>query len=201
MDLFLDDTLVARGIVSLADAIREARILSAESHRLIVAVHVDGQPVPDDQLELPSEEPSAAGHIRFTTAAIGDVAREAAAEISIALDAARQAQERCAALILSGEVERAVKLLASVVEQWQRVRTGVEACTFLLEATPPTLRLDDGGTLADRLASLRSGLEEVKRALRAEDWSALGDVLHHEMSHEAASWNGIVGTLIARAEA
>ncbi len=99
------------------------------------------------------------------------------------------------------EVEKAVSNLGDVVDHWQRVRTGVEACALLLGATPGTLRVEDGRTLEELATTLRAGLEEVKRALRTEDWSALGDVLHHEMAREVGAWAGVADTLRQRGEA
>lgn len=201
MDLYMDDRLEVRGVASIADALQEARVLAGEGRRLIVAVRIDGEHASDDVLEMPPTGPSGAKEIRFETAAMADVVREAMEEVGESLRAASAAQDRCERLILSGEVEKAVSNLGDVVDHWQRVRTGVEACALLLGATPGTLRVEDGRTLEELATTLRAGLEEVKRALRTEDWSALGDVLHHEMAREVGAWAGVADTLRQRGEA
>ncbi len=198
MQTFLDNKQLGVDHGTFAAALRAAADEAARSGRVIVEATLDGSAVADDILERPPEEPLGK-ELRLISVEPRALVRVTLMDAADALDAARQEQQRSADLIQSGKVEEALAPLSAAVQTWQAVRDAVEKSAALLRIPLDSISLPGGAsgtdTLIELIGALAGRLEELKRSLAAEDWSALGDVLAYDLGEQAERWKLVLVSL------
>jgi hypothetical protein len=199
MQVYLDDKPL-NGCDTFAQALRTASDRAQQAGRVIVEAYLDGAAVSEAVLERPPDE-ALGGELRLTSVEPRALVRVTLMDAADALDTARQDQMRCADLIQTGKVEESLAPLSSAIQTWQAVRDAVEKSAALLRMPLDSVSLPGSvsgtDTLIGLIAALSGRLEEVKRSLAMEDWSALADVLAYDMAEQAARWRQV---LVALAE-
>ena len=198
MQTFLDNKPLNPDRATFAAALRAGADEAARAGRVIVEAMLDGEAVADDVLERPPEEPLGR-ELRLTSVEPRALVRVTLMDAADALDSARQDQQRSAELIQSGKVEDALPQLGAAIQTWQAVRDAVEKSAALLRIPLDSIALPGGAsgtdTLIELIGSLAGRLEEVKRSLAAEDWSALADVLAYDLGDQAERWKRVLVSL------
>lgn len=192
----LDGQPIPLDTPTLGAAIAGARAQAAAAGRVIVEATLDGRQLSDAQLEG-ADAPSIEGaEARFESARIEDLVREALLGAADLLPVASERQTEAARLLQAGSVADAMAALGYVTEAWQCVRRAVEDSCALAGADPHRLvGAGPAGSLQDAVAALGTRLEDMRRALVAEDWAALADVLEFDMVDAASSWHSMLQTL------
>jgi hypothetical protein len=184
---YLDDHPLTIEKPTLASALAAAVEQAGSRGRIVVEAVANGARIPDETLQAPPED-ALAGDVRFVSVEPRALVRVTLMDAADALDQAKAHQLSCARLIQSGEVERALDPLGKAIETWRAVRDALEKSleTLRTPGDPP------GGAGSDELSalvqSLWTRLEEVRRSLSAQDWSALADALSYEMSDQVERW-------------
>jgi hypothetical protein len=203
MKAFLDDRPLAIGRPTLSAAIEAALASARSTGRVVVEVRVDGQAVPDDVLEAPPDD-ATGDEVRIVSIQPAALVRATLLDAGHALRGAGEAQMACAHHLQSGRIDAGLKELSGVVDTWQAVREALDNGASLLGLPLDRLTAPDADvSLAAVIASLASRLEEIRRHLAAQDWSALADVLAYDMEGDAASWADLLDTVaqgLARGE-
>lgn len=197
MRAFLDDQPLAVARPTLAAALAAAVEQAGLKGRVVVEATAGGARIPDETLESPPDVPSG-DEVRFISVEPRAMVRVTLLDAADALDSARREQLESARLIQSGDAEAWQAPLGRALETWRAVRDALEKSIELLDAAgrgSGAPRVED---LAGVVGSLCTWLEEVRRALSAEDWSALADALSYEMNDQVERWQG---TLRAFADA
>lgn len=193
MRAYLDDQPLDVSRPTLAAALAAAVEQAGIKGRIVVEASAGGARIPDDTLESPPEE-EPAGDLRFVSVEPRALVRVTLMDAADALDQAKTRQAACARLIQTGEVEAALDPLGKAIETWRAVRDALERSIDLL-GVPAASPATDGApgnpgpeALADLVQSLWTRLEEVRRSLSAQDWSALADALSYDMSDQVDQW-------------
>ncbi len=198
MQTFLDNKQLSPDHATFAAALQAAADEAARTGRVIVEALLDGSAVADDILERPPHEPLGS-ELRLISVEPRTLVRVTLMDAADALDTARQEQQRSAELIQSGKVEEALAPLSGAIQTWQAVRDAVEKSAALLRMPLDSIALPGGAsgtdTLIEMIGSLAGRLEEVKRSLAAEDWSALADVLAYDLGDQANRWKTVLVSL------
>jgi len=197
MQVYLDDEPLS-GCDTFAQALRAASDRAQRAGRIIVEASLDGAAVAEDILERPPEEPLD-GELRLTSIEPRALVRTTLTDAAEALEAARLDQQRSADFIQTGKIDQALPPLSSAVQTWQAVRDAVEKSAALLHIPLDAISLPGGpagaDTLIELIGSLAGRLEEIKRSLVSEDWSALADVLAYDMGEQTDRWRQVLVSL------
>lgn len=181
---------------ALAAAVREAGLRG----RIVVEATRGGAPVPDCSLESPPDDPIGPEDVRFVSVEPRSLVSVTLSDAADALDGARANQLECARLIQTGQVEAALGPLGKAIETWRAVRDAIDKSVELLGV--PTEGGSGPDPSATELASLARALwthlEEVRRSLSAQDWSALSDALAYDMNEQVDQWRSLLRTMSAR---
>jgi len=202
MQVYLDDKPL-RTETTFAGGVRAAIDAAAASGRVVIEAYLDGAIVADAILESPPEE-ELGRELRLTSVDPRSLVAGTLTDAMSALHSAEADQKECAELIQAGNVEEALAPLSSMIQTWQAVREAVEKSAAITRVS-----LDDmvapqagGASGADRvvnaIASLSTRLEEIKRCLGSQDWSALADVVGYDMGEEAERWRRLLGDMVER---
>jgi hypothetical protein len=205
--VLLDDTPIPVPRDSLAAAIEAGQGVAGRRGRIIIEVHVDGEPMGDEMLARPPDAPVGA-EVRLVSAEPGALVYTTLMEAADMLAGIRQSQRRCADLVVRGELDQALEGLADIVTSWDIVRLAVERGRELIGPGPEESRPGGVGERDSEEAGVRgaaealaAGLGELKRSLEVRDWSALADVLGSDLDEQADQWRTLVTAIAGRARA
>ena len=198
MQTYLDNKQIGPDHSTFAAGLQAAADEAAKSGRVIVEALLDGAAVADDILERPPHE-SLGTELRLTSVEPRTLVRVTLMDAADALDSARHEQQRSAELIQSGKIEDALPALSAAIQTWQAVRDAVEKSAALLQMPLDSISMPGGAsgtdTLIELIGALAGRLEEVKRSLAAEDWSALADVLAYDLGEQSQRWKIVLTSL------
>ncbi len=191
MRAYLDDQPLTIERPTLAAALSAAVAQAGSRGRIVVEAMAGGSRIPDEKLESPPEE-EVAGDVRFVSVEPRTMVRVTLMDAADALEQAKVNQLSCARLIQSGEVEQSLEPLGRAIETWRAVRDALEKSIELLGTAGVSAADAASGPGVDDLSalvqSLWGRLEEVRRSLSAQDWSALADALSYEMNDQVEQW-------------
>ncbi|MEO1510938.1 MAG: hypothetical protein AAFU70_02595, partial [Planctomycetota bacterium] len=88
--------------------------------------------------------------------------------------------------------------LSEALATWQAVRDVVVHASALAGVTPEEIEVptEQGAVQAqDIIAELVGALEEIKRALTQQDWSALSDAIGYDLEDVAERWRAMLKQL------
>jgi hypothetical protein len=186
MKTYLDgQPLLVPEPATLAGALRAASDEAGRKGRVVVEVQVDGERANDALVEDPPEAP-VGNEVRLISVEPRLLVRVTLMDAVDALEAARQKQLRSAELIQRGKLEEALPPLSEAIQTWQTVRDAVEKSAAMLGIGVEAL--GGGPGMGELVKALLARLEEVRRTLAGEDWSALADVLAYDMGEQAERW-------------
>lgn len=183
MRVFLDNEELAGAGTTLASALEAARRESGG--RFVIEAVADGDPVHPSDFESPPERDPYAAELRFKSADARSLVRETLAEAADRVSALREIQQQAALAVQGGRLGETLRDIGVVLDGWSTVRRALElamASGFLAGAAQDSEIEAVVKGLAERLG-------ELKRALAAQDWSGLGDVLAFDLDEEAGRWS------------
>lgn len=203
MRIYVDDKPLAPDAMPAETTLAAAlnAVGAAFADRLIVEAMADGAAVPQQDLDQPPENHPYAQELRFRTADPELLVRETLFDASDALQAIRETQQRCAALIQTGDNQTALAELGRVVGVWDQVNRAWElsrAAGAGTWASPEAVSEAAGADIEAATGHLNDSLRDLQRALLAMDWSELADVLAFEMDEQAAAWSEMMSRLAGR---
>jgi hypothetical protein len=197
MRLFLDGDAILE-TPGLAAALREGIARAEQKGRIVVEATLDGRALTDEQLENPSDDPEAGEEVRLLSAEPKSLVRITLFDAADALQEAKDRQAACAAQLQAGDIEGAMQTLGDAISVWQAVRDVVSRSAELLGLALDDLKIPADGRdrpVGDDIASLTANLEELKRSVNGEDWSALSDVLAYDLDQQADRWRTLLASL------
>jgi len=191
MRVLLDDRPLNAGTASIADALAAARADAEGRGRVIVEAVLDGEPLTDDQIAAPQAGSTRDSELRFVSADPAELVSSTLVGVAQSLDDAKADQAATAEHLTLGRMTEAIERLTQALRTWDAARQAVLNGTRLLGLSVETLRVrtDRGEVpLSDQVRSLTGRLAEVKRAVEAQDWSALADVMAYDLADQADRW-------------
>lgn len=186
MKLYLDDQPVATQEPTLASAIRAGTDAAQGQGRIIVRVTLDGDDLSHEDLAEPDELERPDAEIRLTSAEPRFLVAETFQQAAELLDDIKAAQDESARLLQSGELNEALAPLSQALGSWADVGDAFDRSASLLQTPADQLAPDHD---VDKIVSaLARNLDEIKRCLGQQDWSALADVLAYELDSRVEQW-------------
>jgi hypothetical protein len=200
MRAWLDDAVLEVGAGTLAAGLEAARVAAGRAGRVVIEATIDGHPIPESILLDPAPGDVDA-EVRFVTADPAELVATTLLGVAGTLEGAKEDQREAAELIQTGRLQDAMERLQSALRTWETVRQAVTDGCSLLGRSPDevTVALPGGGTgrVGEATAGLAGALGELKRALGAQDWSALADTLGFDMQDQADGWHELLLALAA----
>lgn len=193
MDIYLDnDRLGDARADTLAEAIEAARARAATRERVIVDVIVDGSPLPPEGLDDAGLMGGGCSEVRLTSAEPRAFVRVTLQDAAEALRTAQEDQRQAAAGFEAGETTDAFAALERAISVWQAARQSLDQGAQLLGLDLASVPTGDAGSLPEAIGALSTGLEEVRRAVQAQDWAGLSDVLLYDFDGLAERWRTLL---------
>jgi hypothetical protein len=166
-----------------------------KDNRLVVNLLIDGREPDLDRLPQVRQSP-VDGHTLFIeTAEPREMALEVIAEVeSQLLEADRLKGDAVDLLQKSGGAVKAMERLSGCFSTWQNAQDSVVKVAKLLRIDLDAVRIS-GGSLAELVGEFSTQLRQVRQALEARDFVALGDVLSYEMTETSTQWRAALGAV------
>jgi hypothetical protein len=104
-------------------------------------------------------------------------------------------QQTASELVQQGKLQDAMPHISQALQAWENVRAAVDNGAALLGLDVNSLRVaTSSGQREVRLGieSLSRDLDELKRCIRAQDWSGLADSLGFQMQDQAREWRELL---------
>lgn len=188
MRTYLDGSLLDGAGSTLGSALVAVR--EKAGSRLVVHVEIDGVAVPADDLTNPPTRQPYGGELRITTADAGDLLRDSLMYASGALRDLAPRQREAAEMIQMSKTSDAMGVLGDVLRSWEQAKQVLQLAGTLGVSMPTSEQSPEGA-----IGELARHLEELKRSLRAEDWSSLADVLAYDLPPLSDRWSAMLGEL------
>jgi hypothetical protein len=201
MKVLIDQIELKVAHPTLAGALDAARNASGSSGRVIIEALLDGQPLTDEQMLEPSDEPIDAKVLELTTTDPKALVRTTLLDVSDALAQTRDAQGLCASSLQRGEMGPALAQLREIVETWSHVRRVMAEGPALLGlglGELEAMRPEGTAPITQRIHTLTHALDELRTQVSAQDWSSLADLLEGELDQLAGEWEEVMRTLAQR---
>ncbi|MEL6330025.1 MAG: hypothetical protein AAFR38_10200 [Planctomycetota bacterium] len=198
MITLLDGQPISPAPDGLAAALDAARVRAESAGRIIIDVRSDGEPIDGRLLSEPPADNAGIGELAMVSADKVAFLTTTIHDAGDALDAAVQKQREAAEFVQQGELEAAGEPLSEALATWQAVRDVVVHASALAGVTPEEIEVptEQGAVQAqDIIAELVGALEEIKRALTQQDWSALSDAIGYDLEDVAERWRAMLKQL------
>jgi len=186
---------------TLGQLAQEVAQADPTSPRLVVNIHCDGQPLPEDRLEEMLAQPiERFDKLELVTQPLGPLVAGTLAETRERFAEADASRTQIAELLNQGRWEPAFQQLQHLFSTWRDVQKAV-----LMAAQALNVALDDlnaeGRPVAEVFDKFKKLLADLKEAMIARDLVLVADILQYEFEDSVRSWQSLLDQLHARAEA
>lgn len=198
MQVLLDGEQIVVDRATIAAALEAGKQAAERRHRVVVEAKVDGRTMSEQELATPTDTPTPGALVEFVSAEPHSLVRVTLLELIPMLTEAASRQDQAASLITTGKLKEGLEKLGTAFEVWNAVQRAVGDGLQLLglEVGEVEVLIDGESTaVASYIERLAAGLNEVKRALSAQDLSGLADVLQYDLKDEAVRWQGLLTAL------
>lgn len=182
--VMLDGECVTEASPTLADALHAASTRAAEKGRLILEVLADGHPLPGESLDQPESHAEPVAELSLTSADPTAFALNILHEAADAIEQARERQAVAADVLEQGDITKAFEHLSISLQLWDMIHQVVERT---LGIAPPVSD-EHRDAINEQVIQLRDRLNELRDAVKAQDWAALSDLIRYDMTELGTSW-------------
>lgn len=192
MQTFIDGQLLTTTapISTLGAALAAVRERAGD--RLVIEVEADGVSVPGEHLSQPPATSPYAAVLKFKTADAATLLRDSLMYASTSVRELRPRQIAAAEMIQSSKTADAMVALTDVLACWEQAKQVLQLAGTLGVTAPSGL---GDREVSAAVGELGRNLEEIKRCLRDQDWSALSDALAYDMPTLSDRWGTMLGEL------
>jgi hypothetical protein len=195
MRVLLDDSACPVQARYAGAAVAAACAVAEEHGRLVVEVHVDGEPWCDERLDDLEGDRTEASEVRLVTAEPRALITQTLDDASGALQAADALQREAAELLESRRAAVAMQKLGEAIAIWSSVQQAVALCGRVIALDLDRVTVD--GVPAEELVrSLTQRLASLRGALEVGDHVGLSDTLRYELPPVVQEWRDLLAELI-----
>lgn len=194
---------------SIAQGLRAAAETAERNGRIVIEVHADGVPVPEDQIEHLDQREGQISELKLVTADPKSLVRVSFLDAADMLERAIQSQNAAAELLHEARFDDAMRNVGLAVSVWQMVQDVVAkgAAVLGLPLDQIEVVISERATGLEQKAvpitrateDLSVSLRNFRAAMESEDWSALADVLQFELGAHAETWKSVLRALAEHA--
>ena len=199
MRIVLDDTPLACVAETVGEAVAAGELEARQSGRVIIEIHVDGEPIPVDRFDDPEVLRKPARDVTLLSADLRTLAVETLAQASDALVSAGELQQSAAELIQADDQPQAMEKLGEAIAVWLTVQQAIAAAAQALSIDLAALELE-GDSFQIRMNVLQEKLQHLKTALEATDPVGLADMLLFELPECVADWREVIDAISMHAD-
>lgn len=199
MPVLLDDTPLTTDGARLRDAVAAAVNALQPDGRVLVEIQLDGQTLPEDEIEARADEPVDDAEVRLYSADPTALATSTLEQVRSRLAEADQMMRDAADLLQGDQTAAGLRKVAEAIEPWLQTQQAVIQCATLIGIDLNGLDID-GQPLTAPVQDLLQQLTTLKELITANDTVALADALAYEWPETTARWDRLVATLIERIE-
>ena len=164
-------------------------------NKLVVNLLIDGARPDLTQMPRVRVAPLAGHTLYIETAEPQAIALDVLADVDAELDEGERLRAEVVDHLHRNAPAPAMERLSGCFTIWNAARESLEKTTQLLRINLESIRLADGGTLAESLAGFAAHLRQVKAALEDRDYVTLADVLAYEMTETTDRWRQAVAVV------
>jgi len=199
MIVYLDGERIEPDRDTLRGAFESAIKQADASGRIVVEIHADGEPIPDEFIADPPESASGFTELRFVSAEPRSMVRTLLLDAADALDTVKSDQQSAAEAIQGGRLDDARKTLERAVGVWSAVITGVHQGSSMVGLDLESVSAGNPPMpYAQHVEQLENELRAVVRMISDEDWSSLSDSLEDELTELTERWRELLHALADR---
>ncbi|MEM1211340.1 MAG: hypothetical protein AAGI68_03485 [Planctomycetota bacterium] len=199
MPIRLDDAPLTTDGPRLRDAIAAAVLTLQNQGRMLVEVKIDGDTVPEAQLEDRADDSVEASQVELFSANPTALTTSVLEQCRGRLDDARDLQEDAAELLQRDQVGDGLSKLGDSIEPWLQTQQAVAQSAVIAGIDLNTFDLD-GQPLIASIEALLTQLKDLKQLIEAQDTIALADALAYEWPETTDRWDKLLAALIDRIE-
>ena len=205
MPVYLDQQPAQISAPTLGQLLAAARQHLAQGHedgpppRVVVEIAVDGQPIPEAQLNDRLQDDIALQEVHLTTADPRELAVQTLRDVQQALTGAQQLQQEAADLLQQDQTPAALQKVGESIESWLQVQQAVLQSTVLLAIDLDQLQVD-GQPAHSLTTDAVQQLQDIKTFIQANDTVALADALQYEWPEITQRWHTLIDTLVTTIE-
>jgi len=191
MRVYLDDEELHPAQGTLADGLHVALDAARAQGRIIIEAKADDDPIADEDLDHPPDDPTYCDELRFVSAEPRSLVRVTMLDAADALEQTRGVCERASEMLQTGQTAEALRELGDTLGAWESARRVVQEGCALLSID---IESDEGlgAGAPEMIETLSTNLEEIKRTVATQDWAALADLLAFDLDEQAAQWRDIM---------
>jgi hypothetical protein len=168
---------------------------------LVVNIHCDGQPLPDDQMDQMLAKPIRDfQQLELVTQPLGPLVAGTLAETRDRFAQADAARTQIAELLNQGRWEPAFEQLQGLFNAWRDVQKAVVMAAQALNVSLNDLTTEDR-PIDEVFETFKKLLAELKEAMLARDLVLVADLLQYEFEQPFQDWRMLLDQLHERAEA
>ncbi|MEX0744931.1 MAG: hypothetical protein WD118_04955 [Phycisphaeraceae bacterium] len=197
MPVFLDDEQLDLPGDNLAAVLAAARDRVTGDGRVMVEVHLDGEPVPAEQLDRAESVAVEGVDVHLYSADPRELARMTLEQVRGRLGEVGGIQAEAAELLQQDQTAGAMDHVREAIEVWLQTQQAVAHTATLLDIDLDTLAVGDM-TFDAITAELIERLQAVKELLAAGDGVALADTLAYEWPELVERWDRLIAALLER---
>jgi len=192
MNVFIDDQPAPVGGQSLGAVLEAATEQLGEQQRVIVEVHLDGQPLVGQDLDAALDAATEGRELRLYSAGKRELVRQTVGDVRQRLGEARQLQQDAADLLQQDEAGQALAKVAQTIEVWLQTQQALTQSAALLGYDLAELE-HDGEPLRAYTDELLGQLQSLKQLIADGDTVSLADALAYEWPDLTERWDGLLG--------
>ncbi|MEM6552872.1 MAG: hypothetical protein AAF750_12200 [Planctomycetota bacterium] len=199
MPIRLDDAPLTTDGPRLRDAIAAAVLKLQNEGRMLVEVKIDGDTVPDTQLEDRADDSVEANQVELFSANPATLTTSVLEQCRGRLIDARTLQEDAAELLQRDQVGDGLHKLGDSIEPWLQTQQAVAQSAVIAGIDLNAFDLD-GQPLTASIEALLAQLQDLKQLIEAQDTIALADALAYEWPDTTDRWDKLLAAMIDRIE-
>jgi hypothetical protein len=194
MDIYLDHDPFNTPAQTLGQILHAAALHLQPTGRFVVEVRLDGQPLPETQIEALTDAAPSGDELQLITADPVDLSLATLTQIRTALESNRTIARHAAELLSDDEPQQALELIRQCLTVWQQTEQAVRAACAVGNVPLTDLVTGPGDPIGD----LGGKLTQLRDQLAAGDWLGLSDTLAFELDEAVTQWIALVDRLSAR---
>ncbi len=197
-DKAIDAAVLGEG--TLEEGLREVQTALCAPRRILVSFRCDGEEIVGAAIAGALGRPVASfERLELFSSTKEDLVIETMTQAAASLEETETATQNVAEMLIQGKSSEAIANLGECLQVWQQVHDAVGKSLTLLDMDPSATTIRDE-TIAVALGRPKDVLLQIKKALIAQDYVLLADVLQYEFADVTDLWHRLIARIRQEAE-